>query len=272
MDRYAMGRYAIEISNLNVYYGKVCALSDINMKVREGDFVGIIGPNGGGKSTLLKAILGLVPAASGSIKVFGKDIRHSDTVLGYVPQFTTFDRRFPINVEEVVLTGCLPRSGMFFHRYSPDDRKKALDIMKRLDVYNLRKKHIGSLSGGQLQRVMIARALAEDPLVLLLDEPTASIDTSSRLTIFDILRELNEKITILLVTHDVGAVSSYVKTIACLNTTLYHHGGPALDKEVVEKAYGSPVDFISHGISYRVLDEHDCGHGGRHEDRHGDGR
>jgi zinc transport system ATP-binding protein len=129
-----MNSYAIEIENLSVYYGKVCALSNINMKVKKGDFVGIIGPNGGGKSTLLKAILGLVPIESGSIKIFGKDIKHCDTVLGYVPQFTTFDRKFPINVEEVVLTGCLPRSGMFFHRYSPGDRKKAVDIMERLDL------------------------------------------------------------------------------------------------------------------------------------------
>jgi zinc transport system ATP-binding protein len=248
--------YAIEIRNLNVCYGKTCALSDINMEVPEKDFLGIIGPNGGGKTTLLKAILGLVPVTSGSIRIRGKNAGECDTVLGYVPQFSTFDRNFPISVEDVVLTGTLSRSGMFFHKYSREKRKKATDIMKKLDVYHLREEHIGSLSGGQLQRVLLARALVKRPSILLLDEPTASVDTTLRFAIYDVLRELNRDITIIVVTHDMSAVSSYVKSLACLNTALHYHGAPKIDKETVNKVYGCPVDLIAHGIPHRVLDEH----------------
>lgn len=247
---------AIEIRNLNVCYGKTCALSDINMEVPEKDFLGIIGPNGGGKSTLLKAILGLVPITSGSIKICGKNSREHDTVLGYVPQFSTFDRNFPISVEDAVLTGTLPRSGMFFHKYKRADREKALEIMKQLDVYHLRKEHIGSLSGGQLQRVLLARALVERPSILLLDEPTSNVDTTFRFAIYDVLRELNKDITIIVVTHDMSAVSSYTKSLACLNTALHYHGTPKIDRETVNKLYGCPVDLIAHDIPHRVPDKH----------------
>lgn len=251
-----MIKYAVEINDFNVYYGKMCALSDINIKIPEGDFLGIIGPNGGGKSTLLKAVLGLVPASSGRIRIFGQELQKSSTTLGYAPQFTTFDKHFPVCVKDTVLMGTLSRKGMIFHRYSPEDKKRAADIMKQLDIYHLSEKRIGSLSGGQLQRVLLARALVGNPSILLLDEPTSSIDTSSRFTIYDILRELNRQITVIVVTHDMSAISSYVKSLACLNTTLHYHGEPELDKETVNKLYSCPVDLIAHGVPHRVLDEH----------------
>ena len=248
---------AIEITNLSANYDKVTALSNVNLTVEEGDFLGIIGPNGGGKSTLLKVILGLVKPASGSVRVFGHSPTDTDVSIGYVPQFSTFDKNFPINVEEVILMGRLRPESAYFHKYSSEDKQAAESVMQKLDLSQLRKRQIGMLSGGQLQRVLIARALAVKPKIIVLDEPTASVDSTSTLQIYEILKELNKEKTIILASHDMGAISSFVKNIACLNTSLYYHGGPSLSLDVVEKVYGCPVDLIAHGdIPHRVLHEH----------------
>ncbi|MGI6777527.1 MAG: metal ABC transporter ATP-binding protein [Acetivibrionales bacterium] len=246
----------IEIKNLSVYYGSICALSNINLSVYERDFLGIMGPNGGGKSTLLKTVLGLQKPTEGSVKIFGQTPGKTYTPIGYVPQFSIFDKDFPISVEEVVLMGRLKGKNCLFHRYSAEDRKIANGLMKELEVYSLRNRQIGQLSGGQLQRVLIARALAVQPIILLLDEPTASLDTESKSGIYKILKELNKRITIIVVTHDMGAVSSYIKTLCCLNGMLHYHGEPKITDDTIKKVYGCPIDLIAHGIPHRVLDIH----------------
>lgn len=247
---------AIEIKNLSVQYGNICALSDINLNIEEGDFLGLIGPNGGGKSTLLKVILGLITPAAGSVSVFGKDPSYAAAQIGYVPQFSTFDRHFPANVGEVIMMGRLGRRSSFFHRYDTEDKSIVRRVMDEMDVAGLRKRQVGGLSGGQIQRVLIARALAVEPRILILDEPTASVDDTSKLRIYDILKELNRKITIIIASHDMGAISSYVKNLGCLNRELHYHGEPSIGPAVVEKLYGCPVDLIAHGVPHRVLPEH----------------
>lgn len=246
----------IIIRELSVYYGNINALHNVNLTIRRGDFLGVIGPNGGGKTTLLRAILGLVRSAAGSISFGGSRVPANGPRIGYVPQYTRFDRNFPIKVFDFILMGRLDKSRLFFHRYSDEDRKMTLDSMGRLDITGLRQRQIGQLSGGQMQKMLIARALLQKPEILLLDEPTASMDAVSRTRIYDILRDLNKEMTIVAVTHDMSFVSSHVKSIACLNKKLYYHGEPALDEALVQQAYGCPIDLLAHGVPHRVLQEH----------------
>lgn len=247
----------IEIKNLSVYYDSICALEDVNLAVRDREFLGIIGPNGGGKTTLLKVILGLIKPSSGSVRISGKHREKGKTPIGYVPQFMRFDRLFPVNVEEVVLMGRLPAHKGVFRRYDSEDRKVVQALMEKLEVLDLKDRQIGGLSGGQMQRVLIARALAMEPEILLLDEPTASLDAHYKTEIYSVLKELNKDITVIIVTHDTGVISSYVNSIACLNRKLYYHGEGELDNSVIQQAYGCPVDLIGHGIPHRVFNEHE---------------
>ena len=245
---------AIEIKDVTVYYDQICALSHIDLSVGEREFVAVLGPNGGGKSTLLKVILGLLKPAGGSVRIYGEP--PGAKPIGYVPQLSAFDRRFPISVRDAVLTGALAgRSGVFL-RHTPEERALCGAILGRLGIDRLADRQIGQLSNGQVQRVLIARALMMRPRVLLLDEPAASLDASAKSHIFSIIRKLKEEMTILMVTHDMMAVSSYVDNIACLNTALYYHGEPELSHEVLEKVYGCPVELIAHGVPHRVLGEH----------------
>lgn len=246
----------IQIRELSVKYGSICALYNVSLTIRRGDFLGVIGPNGGGKTTLLRAILGLVKPSAGTVSLGGTGIPATDLRIGYVPQYTSFDRSFPIRVFDVILMGMMDKSRVFFHRYTEKDKEMALAIMERLDITGLRERQIGQLSGGQMQKTLIARTLLQKPDILLLDEPTASMDAASRTRIYDILRELNKELTIVAVTHDMSFVSSHVKTIACLNKKLYYHGEPALDATLVQEAYGCPIDLLAHGMPHRVLQEH----------------
>ncbi|MEQ8235895.1 MAG: metal ABC transporter ATP-binding protein [Syntrophomonadaceae bacterium] len=250
---------AIDIAGLSVCYDSIYALKDIDLSVPYGDFMGIIGPNGSGKSTLLKAILGLAPPAKGRIEVLGTDPRQAREKIGYVPQTTSIDRQFPISVREAVLMGRLVGQHGFMHRYSPVDHQIVQDYLRRLEIEDLAERQIGQLSGGQFKRVLIARALVVMPRLLLLDEPTASLDAHSSSHIYSLLQELNQEVTILIVTHDTLAVSSYLKSIACINQTLYYHGDPHLSGELVMQLYGCPVELIAHGVPHRVLGEHDMG-------------
>ncbi|PRR81032.1 metal ABC transporter ATP-binding protein [Clostridium vincentii] len=251
---------AVEIQNLSVNYEELSALKDINITIKDKEFVAILGPNGGGKSTLLKAILGLIKPSSGQIKVYGKNPQDKRNSIGYVPQFTKFEKSFPIDVIDVVLMGRLKFGMNFFHKYSKEDIEFAENIMNMLDIYELKNRQIGQLSGGQMQKVLIARALCTEPKLLLLDEPTASVDVESKTSIYSLLKDLNKNITILVVTHDTGFVFSYVDKIACLNQKLFYHGEPELDKNIMDKVYGCPVDVIAHGeIPHRVFRNHQEG-------------
>ncbi|SFL58084.1 metal ABC transporter ATP-binding protein [Halanaerobium salsuginis] len=251
--------YAVEVENITVKYGGIEALKNVTLKVDKGAFLGIIGPNGGGKTTLLKVILGLVEPISGQVKVFGQSLKQAADKIGYVPQISEFDRNFPISVLDVVLMARLGGKFSLFHKYSKADIAKARDILAELNLSQLADRQIGQLSGGQLQRVLIARGLAVEPEILLLDEPTANVDASSTSQIYTLLKRLNQTKTIIVVTHDMAAVSSYFDSLACLNSKLYHHGGKEIDQEITEQVFGCPVDLIAHGHPHRVFASHQAG-------------
>lgn len=245
----------VKISHLTVRYDEYIALSNVCLDVAQNEFLGIIGPNGGGKSTLLKAILGLVPITDGEVEVMGSPATKKRNRIGYVPQFAVMDRKFPISVLDVVLTGRLNKIKLF-KKYNTEDMDIAYDRLKLVGLGDLANRQISELSGGQLQRVLIARALAVDTNLLLLDEPTASVDAVSKEEIYNLLKKLNETMTIILVTHDMMAVSSEVKKIACLNRKLVYHGETMLNADIVNELYGCPVELIAHGVPHRVLRKH----------------
>ncbi len=247
---------AIKIEDLDVYYGDLCVLSKINLEVKKDEFLGIIGPNGGGKTTLLKVILGLLGPSAGSVRIFGRLPCQMKGQIGYVPQFSKFNRHFPVSVEEVVLMGRLSGQTGTFYSYSQRDKEAAAFFMKRMDVYNLKTRQIGKLSVGQLQRILIARALVANPKILLLDEPTASVDAISKNEIYSLLKELNKDIPIVLVTHDIGVISSYIGKIACLNRELHYHGETKISENILQHLYGCPVELIAHGVPHRILSVH----------------
>ncbi|MFW6229673.1 MAG: metal ABC transporter ATP-binding protein [Halanaerobium sp.] len=248
--------YAVELKNISVKYGNLDALKDVSIRVAEGSFLGIIGPNGGGKTTLLKVILGLIEPEVGEVKIFGHSLDQAVDKLGYVPQISNFDRSFPISVLDVVLMARLGGRVRFFHQYKKEDIKKAEAVLDQLNLLQLKDRQIGKLSGGQLQRVLIARGLAVEPEILLLDEPTANVDASSTSQIYELLKELNKQKTIIVVTHDMAAVSSYFDSLACLNEKLYHHGDKYLDRQTTEQVFGCPVDLIAHGHPHHVFAPH----------------
>jgi zinc transport system ATP-binding protein len=248
---------AIDIHALNFSYGSVPTLSGIELQVAEGEFLGIVGPNAGGKSTLLKLILGLLEPQSGSIKVLGHTSNMASRLLGYVPQYPSFPRDFPISVEQVVQLGRLglDRNGgqrggkwhaLWPGRVSSADREAVGRSLAEVEAADIAKRQIGSLSGGQLQRVLLARALVGAPRILILDEPTANIDQRMESEIFDLLKVLNARMTILVVSHDVAFISRYVGRVACINRTLVCHNTDAIDGNVIQELYGEHVRMIAH--------------------------
>jgi zinc transport system ATP-binding protein len=247
---------AIELKNISAGYGNDTVIENINCNIYDGDFFGIIGPNGGGKSTLLKIILGLLNPTKGNIKIYGKPSKIGRRNIGYVPQYSEYDKQYPISVWDVVLMG--RRSIRGFHPlYSSDDKKATIEALKKVNMLEYKKRHIRKLSGGQRQRVFIARALVSIPKILLLDEPTASIDKDLQINFYNLLKELNKNVTILLVTHDIGVISSYVNRVACLTHFMFTPDDEKMiSKEMLEKTYSCPVDLIAHGVPHRVFDDH----------------
>jgi zinc transport system ATP-binding protein len=231
-------------------------LEDVSFSIHGNDFFGIIGPNGGGKTTLIKVMLGLLKPTGGRVLLLGGDPEANSRYVGYVPQYFGFDADFPISVEETVLSGRIGRKGLF-RRYSGGDRKIAREAMRRVGVHHLADRKMGSLSGGEKQRVFIARALVNDPGLLVLDEPTASVDTVAATDLYDFLGELNDHIPIILISHDIGVISSHVKRIACLQRRLFVHDSNQISEEALEKTFGCPVDLIAHGHPHRVFPPHD---------------
>jgi len=212
----------IKIENLSFSYDKQKVLEDINLEVQEKDFLAIIGPNGGGKSTLLKVILGINPIKEGTIQTFGEVPQKNLAKIGYVPQNTNVNTDFPIKVLEVVLMGHIGTKRPLFG-YAQEEKACALGALAQVGMEEYANEKIGSLSGGQRQRVMIARALCANPKILILDEPTASIDIDGQKQIYELLQVLNKSITIIVVSHDISVVMQYANKVAHINKRLTYH-------------------------------------------------
>jgi len=214
--------YALEIKDLSFAYENEFVLENINLTVQKKDFLAIIGPNGGGKSTLLKLILGIHPSKKGTVSVLNKAPKQSLTEIGYVPQNTNVNTDFPIKVIEVVMMGHVDGKRPLFG-YGKDEILCAMGALTQVGMVDFAQTKIGSLSGGQRQRVMIARALCAHPQILILDEPTSSIDITGQREIYELLKELNTHITIIVVSHDISVILEYANKAAHVNKTLSYH-------------------------------------------------
>ena len=245
----------IEVRDLWFSFNGQTVLKGVNLTVNPGCFLAVIGPNGGGKTTLLKLMLGLLEPERGSVRVLGIAPGEAAPRIGYVPQDIGVNSTFPISVFNVVLMGRM-RGGGGWWRFSKEDRMVAQRALERMEMWEYGTRRMEELSGGQRQRVFIARALAAEPEILLLDEPTASVDTKGQTDLYELLRELNETITIVVVSHDLSIVSSYVKSVACVNQQLIFHDAAEITGEMLEMAYQCPVELIAHGVPHRVLRVH----------------
>ncbi len=244
----------IEIEDLFFSFNGGPVLEKIDLTIRERDFTALIGPNGGGKTTLLKLMLGLLKPDRGNVRIFGKSPRQVARRLGYVPQEVGVNRTFPITVRDVVRMGRL-RSFRGWAFGSKKDRMAVQKALEQVDMWEFRGRHIGELSGGQRQRVFIARALATHPEILFLDEPTASIDTKHQTEFYDILKELNRTVTVVIVCHDLMVISSYVKSVACVNRFIHYHDSAEVTDDMIDM-YHCPVELLAHGLPHRVLKHH----------------
>jgi len=247
----------IEIKDLDFSYeSNMPVLENVNLTFSELESACIVGPNGGGKSTLLYLLLGLLKPTRGSIEIFGKSPIEARVDIGYMPQYIHLDTEFPICVSEVVLMGRLHHG--FWGRYTRKDREVAMEAMSEMSVEHLAKRHFSELSGGQRQRVLIARALTCNPKLLLLDEPTANIDPGMQEQFYEILYKLNQRMSILTVSHDLGFVSDKINSVICVNRNVQVHPTNALDGNMITDMYGYDVNLIRH--DYRCDHKHD--HGG----------
>lgn len=241
------------IRNLSVGYNKEPVLKNVDLVVHEKDFIGVIGPNGGGKTTLLKAILGLLKPMSGKIE-FRKDINKRKKPIGYLPQVKHIDKNFPITVYEVVRSGSLMKNSKKISSAEID--RKTENLLSEMGISTIRDKAIGDLSGGQMQRVFLCRALLSDPKILILDEPDTFVDNRFEAELYRKLIQLNKDMAIILVSHDVGTISSHVKTIACVNGTLHYHPSNIITQKQLD-SYNCPIQIISHGdIPHTILKHH----------------
>jgi zinc transport system ATP-binding protein len=232
---------AIRIEDVSFSYDRIRVLEKINLQLEMGEFFAIIGPNAAGKSTLVKLILGLLMPDMGNIQVLGCHPRDARGRIGYVPQHPTFRRDFPISVSEVVRLGQLGSNTSV--RQAEMNIKAA---MQAVELEEISTRQISTLSGGQLQRVLIARALACSPEILILDEPTANIDVATEANIFELLKQHNESMTIIVVSHDIAFISNYVDRVGCLNRTLICHHTDDISGKTIEDLYGTPVRMIHH--------------------------
>lgn len=251
----------VEIKNVWFGYNERQVLQDVSLDIRQGDFIAMIGPNGGGKTTLLKLMLGLLRPDSGSIRIMGRPAHKASHHIGYVSQYININRNFPITAIDVVLMGKLKPKKRWDSK-SGQDRHEALEVLERMEVAAYASSKMDELSGGQRQRVFIARALVTRPKVLLLDEPTASIDAKGQAEFYRMLHALNKDITILVVSHDLVAISTHVKSVACVNKRLHHHHQAEITGEMLEEMYPCtdeevcPVELVAHGLPHRVLKHH----------------
>jgi len=235
----------VSIKDLSFSYDGYPVLENVNISIARNDFVSVVGPNGGGKTTLLKLILGLLRPSQGEISVFGVTPDEARSHVGYMPQQSQLDPQFPATVMDVALMGRLGR-GRILGRYSRRDKEIAGSVLDQLGLYAFRKKSFSSISGGQRQRLFIARALACEPDLLLLDEPTANLDMAMEDGFYQLLKKLNEKLTIMMVSHDLGFVSSIVKNVICVKRRVLMHSTTEITGEIINDIYGSPMRMVRH--------------------------
>ncbi len=240
-----MNQSIIELEEVSFSFGGPAVLEKISLQIDEGEFIGVVGPNAGGKSTLLKLILGLLKPTQGKVRVAGKRPELARRQIGYVPQYPRFTRDFPITVEQAVLMGRLGKT-RWWGGYSAKDRNIAMQTLRKTEMEVHAQRRLNTLSGGQLQRVLLSRALASEPHILILDEPTANIDQRVETDIFDLLKLLNKHMTIIVVSHDIAFVSYYVHRVACLNKTLICHHAAHIDGKLIDELYGAHMHAVEH--------------------------
>jgi len=246
--------WLFEMNSLSASYNTNVVLQDIDFTVNENDFIGVIGPNGGGKTTLLRIILGLIKPLRGRI-IFNNALLKGNAI-GYLPQMSTGDANYPVTVTDIILSGLMIRKSII-SGMSTDDRNKAIRVIEELGLSEVKGSALNELSGGQIQRVLLGRAIIGDPKLLLLDEPGNFVDTSFENDFYEKLRDLNKRMAILMVSHDVGTISSHIKSFACVNRSLHYHPSSEITNEDL-LSYGCPVQVISHGlIPHTVLKIHD---------------
>jgi zinc transport system ATP-binding protein len=244
----------VDIRSLSAGYGTKTVLRNVDFSIVENDFIGVIGPNGGGKTTLLKIILGLLKPFNGDI-IFNEDLVKRNKI-GYLPQMSAGDISFPVTVMDVVLSGLMINKSSLA-RITSEDRKKADSIMTELGLIDIKKSTLNELSGGQLQRVFLGRAIIGSPALLLLDEPDNFVDANFENDFYQKLHDLNDRMAILMVSHDVGTISSHVKSFACVNRKLHYHPSPEITNEQLS-SYDCPIQLVTHGrIPHTVLKKHD---------------
>lgn len=235
----------IELENVSFAYAGQAVLKEVSFHVNEHDFMAILGPNGGGKTTLLKLLLGLLSPTKGSIRICSEKPKQASRKIGYVPQHGEFDKHFPVTVKDVIMMSVLNGRSLFPF-YRKDDEEKAYFFMKKVGIEHLATKKFGSLSGGQKQRVLIARALLTEPVILLLDEPMSSLDSKVEKDIYELLNELQNKLTILFVSHDIHVISRYVNRVTCLNIHSVTHSIDELNKQNLVAMYNGSLQTIQH--------------------------
>jgi zinc transport system ATP-binding protein len=237
-----MKKIVIDVKNMSFHYGNSSILEDVTFNIKELEMIGVVGPNGGGKTTLLRLLLGLLKPDSGTITVLGTSPEKSSQFIGYVPQHRLFDPLFPVSVLDVVLMGRVGKSrgGPF----SREDREIAAQALRDVDLYHKSKAAFADLSGGQRQRTLIARALASSAELLFFDEPTANVDSFAEQNIYNLLSKLNEKLTIIVVSHDVGFVSKYVSSVICVNRLVNIHPTSEIDGKSIQDIYGADLCMV----------------------------
>ena len=245
----------VSLHDVTVAYDGCIVLNRVNLEIGDSDFIGVIGPNGGGKTTLVKTIVGVLPY-SGSIDFTPALFRGSQRLIGYMPQQTKFDRAFPISVREVVMSGLQSGHG-FWSRYTSNDRKKVSALLEMAGINDIADNQISEISGGQLQRAMLCRAVITEPKLLILDEPANFVDNRFENELYTMLKQLNEHMAIVMVSHDIGTITSVVKEIVCVNRTVHRHHSNIITEEQLQN-YNCPIQIISHGnIPHTVLEHHD---------------
>ena len=251
-----MNNSIIKIENLSAGYDQKTVLHDINLEISEKDFLGIIGPNGGGKTTLMKVILGLLKPSEGKITFYDNGMPVEQLEIGYLPQYNSIDKKFPISVYEVILSG-LNRQKSLFSRFTKEHHERVKETFSMMGLEGMENKPIGQLSGGQMQRALLGRAIVSNPNAIILDEPNTYIDKRFEARLYSLLEEINKQRAVILVSHDIGSVLQTVKSIACVNGTLDYHPQSEVSAEWIEEKLQCPIELLGHGeLPHRVLKKH----------------